>query len=306
MLITLKLLLQSGHYRESSDSIYNMIVTSFFVISGWIYSKYVLVLVLNVVMAGSNSENKFKEMSAEVKAFCDAKKVSQGLRNKIELFFKYKFQENYFNEEAIKQSTPASLSKEIMMHSCANLLLKVSLFREIPQLLLENIISCLRLEIYFCDDIIIEAGSTGDSMYFIAFGTAAIYSASGETMFIYAFFHVLLMYCSLKHVLDSGKRLGTVYDGAHFGEVSLLIKDQKRIASVVALDTCECYKLSQNDFHTVIEPHSKILRRMEQIALERIKIVTNPENVWNPMREKFTRCKIYRTRTVESPLICFD
>lgn len=180
MMITLKLVLQSGYGTETSDSIYNMMMTIVVMFVGWIYATYVLIVVSNVMMASANSENKFEEMSMELDAFCAAKRLSQTLTTKIKTFFKYKFQTAYFNENAIKQSTPANLSKEIMMHTCSNLVAKVQLFKEIPQLLLENIISCLKIEIYFPGDVIIKAGATGDAMFFIAFGTARIYSTSGE------------------------------------------------------------------------------------------------------------------------------
>lgn len=68
-----------------------------------------------------------------------------------------------------------------------------------------------------------------------------------------------------------GKHLQTICDGSHFGEISLLIKGQKRTATVKALEICEIYKLSQRDFQKVIEPHREIVNRMEHIAHERIK-----------------------------------
>ena len=180
MLITLKLLLQAGQCKEASNTVYSMSFSAFLIIAAWVYASYVLILISNVIMAGTNSENKFQEMSTEIEAFCDAKQVSQELREKIKMCYRHKYQQHYFNEEAIRQSTPANLSKEIIMHSCANLVDKVPLFKEISPLLLQNIISCLKFEIYFPNDVIIKEGSTGDSMYFIAFGTAAIYSAAGE------------------------------------------------------------------------------------------------------------------------------
>lgn len=180
MMITLKLALQSGYGTETSDSIYSMLMSTVLMFAGWIYSTYVLILISNVMMASANSENKFQEMSVELDAYCDAKRLSQPLKTKIKTFFKHKFQKAYFNEDAIRKSTPANLSKEIMMHACSHLVAKVQLFNEIPQLLLENIISCLTMEIYFPGDVIIKAGSTGDAMYFIAFGTAGIYSITGK------------------------------------------------------------------------------------------------------------------------------
>lgn len=252
MMITLKLVFQSGYGTETSDSIPNMLMTTFLMFSGSIYTTFVLILISNVILASANSENKYEEIFTEIGAFCDSKCLSSELTMKIKTVFKYKFKEQYFNEVAIKESTPANLSKEIKLHSCSHLVERVALFKDLPQLLLENIIRCLKLEIFFPNDVIVKAGAVGDAMFFIAFGTAAIYSPTGKLML-------------------------TVSDGAHIGEVSVLIRGQKRIATVIALEMCECYKLSQRDFRKVIEPHPDILHSLEQIALERIKLVRNHE-----------------------------
>lgn len=252
MIITLKLVLQSGYGTETSDSISNMLMTTFLMFAGWMYSTYVLVLISNVLLALANSENKYEEMSKELDVFCEDKCLSSELREKIKSFFKYKFKGHYFNEDAIKESTPANLSKEIKMHACSNLIEKVALFKDLPQQLLENIIKCLKFEIFFPNDIIIKAGTVGDAMFFIAFGTAGIFSSNGDLLL-------------------------TVCDGAHVGEISIVSKGQKRSATVVALEMCECYKLSQKDFRNVIEPYPDILHKLEQITLQRIKFIRSQE-----------------------------
>lgn len=181
VMITLKLMTQSGSGMDDSGSIRNMLMTSFFMLAGWIYATYVLIIVSNIMMATANSKTKFEAISREVDAFCEAKQLSPELTDKIQTFYKYKFKKRYFNEEAIKQSTATSLRKEIKMHSCAHLITKVQLFKDLPELLLENVISCLTMDIYFPNDIIIQAGVVGDSMFFIAFGTAGIYSIAGKS-----------------------------------------------------------------------------------------------------------------------------
>lgn len=266
MMVTLKLLLQSGYGEETSDSTINMLMTTFIMFAGWIYCGYVLILVSNVLMASDNSENKFEEMSREIDAFCEEKALTEKLTDRIKTFYKYKFKTHYFNENAIERSTPANLRKEIMMITCSSLVAKVSLFKEIPKILLENIINCLKLEIFFPDDVIIHANTIGDGMFFIAFGTAAIYSPSGSMKQI-------IIETVKQSVVENilGDRLGTLTDGAYFGEISLLIRGQKRIATIVALEMCEVYKLSQKDFRRVVEPHSQIIQRLEQMSLDRIK-----------------------------------
>ena len=243
-MVTLKIVLQSGYEEDMYESAPKMLLTLFIMVGGWIYTSYMLVLVSNVMMAAESSETKFETITRQVNAFCKSKQLSQKLTEKIKTFFNYKFQKNYFNEEAIQNSTSASLRKEITMHSCAHLIAKVQLFKDLPQNLIENIVLCLTMEIFFTNDIIIQADSMGDAMYFIAFGTAAVYA-------------------------QSGKLLSTVADGSHFGEISLL-KAQKRNATVKALEMCEVYKLSQKDFRNVIEPHPDLLQKMEIIALLRM------------------------------------
>lgn len=180
MLITLRTATQAGFGYETSDSIMIMLMSTFIMVGGWIYTTYVMVYIFNILVASAVSENKFEEMMREIEAFCESKNLSAPLHDRIKTFLKRKFQKHYFNEEAIKQSTPACLQKEIMMHKCSHLVARVPLFKDLPPLLLEKIISCLQFEIYFPDDVIIEANAVGDSMYFIAYGTAAIISITGR------------------------------------------------------------------------------------------------------------------------------
>lgn len=180
MLITLKLVLQSGYGEEMSRSIPDILMTTFLMFCGWIYSTYVFILISNVMVASASSESKFDEISKEIEAFGEAKNLSDELKSRIQTYIKYKYDENYFNEDAIELTTPENLRKEIMMHSCANLVAKVPLFRDLPPSVLVDIVSCLKLEIFFPQDVIIRHGTVGDSMYFIAFGTVAIYSPTGK------------------------------------------------------------------------------------------------------------------------------
>jgi hyperpolarization activated cyclic nucleotide-gated potassium channel 2 len=180
LLITLRLALQAGYGYETSNSILTMFMSTLIMIGGWIYSAYVMIIIFNIIVASSNSKDKFQELMKEVDIFCDVKELSSSLRDRIKTSLRRRFDGNYFNEEAIKQSTPECLRNEIMMHKCSNLVSRVPLFREIPSLLLRKIISCLQFQINFPGDVIIQANTVGDAMYFIAFGTAAVISASGE------------------------------------------------------------------------------------------------------------------------------
>lgn len=70
------------------------------------------------------------------------------------------------------------------LHACRKLVENVIFFRNLPLNLLVRIISCLRIEIFLVNDVIIRANTPGASMYFISTGTVAIYTKSGKEVCI--------------------------------------------------------------------------------------------------------------------------
>lgn len=58
--------------------------------------------------------------------------------------------------------------------------------------------------------------------------------------------------------------------GSHFGEVALLVQDQRRVASIIALEVCEVYRLDRRDFRTFITVHRELFEKIERIATERM------------------------------------
>lgn len=62
-------------------------------------------------------------------------------------------------------------------------------------------------------------------------------------------------------------------DGAHFGEVALVLENSKRIASVVAIEPCELYKLHRKHFKKAIMPYPELLEVIQRIAMERFESI---------------------------------
>jgi hypothetical protein len=247
MMVTLRIMLLSGYiYEEVASTTFTMLMTDFIMFAGWIYISYIFIEILNMIISSESSEMKFEMICHEIKAFCRSKTLSSELTNKIQNYVKLKYQNHYFNEQKIQCSVPIALRKEIMMLSCSHFLSKVTIFKNLPQLLLEQINMCLELEIFFPGDVIISAETVGEYMYFISYGTAQIISSKG------------VIYDRL-------------FDGDYFGEIELLTRGIKHIATVKAEEVCETYKLSRKDFRKVIEPHPEVLRNFEQIALQRLK-----------------------------------
>lgn len=70
------------------------------------------------------------------------------------------------------------------MHACKKLVENVSFFRNLPMNLLVRIISCLQIQVFLTNDVIIRAGTPGKCMYFISTGTVAVYTKSGKEVHV--------------------------------------------------------------------------------------------------------------------------
>ncbi|EGI60569.1 Potassium/sodium hyperpolarization-activated cyclic nucleotide-gated channel 4 [Acromyrmex echinatior] len=144
------------------------------------------------------------------------------------------------------------LREEIAFESCRRLIENVDIFKNLPRNILQSIVKRLKFELYLPNDVIIKAGTQGDCMYFLASGTVAVLTPTGKEV------------CHLN-------------DGAYFGEIALLVMDRRRVASVVAVEVCEVYRLDRKDFRHCIEVNSELFAEIERIATERIETTVRVE-----------------------------
>lgn len=63
-------------------------------------------------------------------------------------------------------------------------------------------------------------------------------------------------------------------DGAHFGEIALVMQDELRVASVIAVEVCELYRLDRKDFVKAIHPYPDLLDNIQRIAADRMEKTT--------------------------------
>lgn len=52
--------------------------------------------------------------------------------------------------------------------------------------------------------------------------------------------------------------------------MALLVPDQRRVASVIAIEVCEVYRLDRRDFRKCIAVHTELFAKIERIATERV------------------------------------
>ncbi|CAG9813020.1 unnamed protein product [Phaedon cochleariae] len=212
-----------------------------------LFCIYILAMIMEINTGRTSSAHKYDAMERQLKEYMRHKQLPTYMRTRILTYYEFKFQKRYFRESEILATISEQLRQEMNMHACKKLVENVIFFRNLPLNLLVRIISCLRIEVFLVNDVIIRANTPGASMYFISTGTVAIYTKSGKEV------------CHLE-------------DGAHFGEIALLIKDTFRIASVIAVEVSEIYRLDQKDFVKAINPYPDLLANIQHIAEERMEV----------------------------------
>ncbi|XP_011694095.1 PREDICTED: potassium/sodium hyperpolarization-activated cyclic nucleotide-gated channel 1-like [Wasmannia auropunctata] len=206
---------------------------------------WILIARVNQLYRSTNSSRiKYQDIMAQVKEYMKRRQLPYLTRDRIVDYYEFCFQHRYFYEVEILNTLSPQMRQEIGMHVCRKLVENVTFFSNLPLLLLTRIVALLKSEIFLPNDVIVRANQPGDCMYFIANGTVAIYTVSGKEV------------CHLE-------------DGAHFGEIALVMPDSRRVASVVAVDICELYRLDRADFARTIHPYPMLWEQIKKIAIER-------------------------------------
>jgi hyperpolarization activated cyclic nucleotide-gated potassium channel 2 len=132
-----------------------------------------------------------------------------------------------FNEAQILSDLNPILREAIVNHNCRELVDSVPFFSKADPEFVATLVRFLNFEMYLYNDEIIREGTIGKKMYFISRGTVRIVNNKAKS-----------------HLLS---------DGAFFGEISLILPNLRRVASVFADSYCYLYSLTVDDFNDVLE-----------------------------------------------------
>lgn len=100
------------------------------------------------------------------------------------------------------------------------------------------------MEVFLKEEVIIQSGTKGDRMYFIARGSVEI-------------------------VTDNDTVLNVLEKGSYFGEICLLTND-RRTATVRALTPCDLCTLNKKDFEELIIEFPEMKAIFESLAITRL------------------------------------
>nr|CAI5841130.1 unnamed protein product [Callosobruchus analis] len=241
--VTLVLLLVS-YGADPITEVIDAVIATFFICVGFCMQMYLYAQILQVWNKFASARNKNEDLFRQFKEYMKYKGLPMHLRERVFTFFNFRFHNEFANEAQINRLISENLRQEVLLHVTKVHIQRVELFSTLPEEVLQRVVAKLRSEIYLPDDIVVEAGTTGNCMFFIHFGTVAIYTRTGREI------------CHLQ-------------DGAHFGEIALVF-NETRIATVVAVTACELFKLKRTDFFEVIEPYPEQKQKIIHMALERL------------------------------------
>ncbi|EFN64815.1 Potassium/sodium hyperpolarization-activated cyclic nucleotide-gated channel 4 [Camponotus floridanus] len=206
---------------------------------------WILIVRVRQLYKGANSSKiKYQDIMAQLKQHMKHRQLPHATQHRIITYYEFCFQQRYFRETEILNTLSIYMRQEISMHACRKLVENVAFFNNLPLSLLARIVALLKSEIFLTNDVIVRANQPGDCMYFIASGTVAIYTSTGKEI------------CHLE-------------DGAYFGEIALIMPDERRVASVVAIEICELYRLDRADFARTIHPYPMLWEQIKKIAVKR-------------------------------------
>ncbi|KAL0125909.1 hypothetical protein PUN28_004760 [Cardiocondyla obscurior] len=222
----------------------DLTLTIFLNLWGSIFILLLIARVSRLYKSVNSSRIKYQDVMVEVKRYMECRQLPYATQQRIVSYYEYCFRYRYFDEFKILSTLSPHMRQEIDMHVCRKVVENVTFFNNLPFSLLTRIVALIKSEIFLTNDVIVRANTPGDCMYFIASGTVAIYTGSGKEV------------CHLE-------------DGAYFGEIALVMPDERRVASVVAVEICELYRLNRADFARTIHPYPMLWEQIKKVAVER-------------------------------------
>ncbi|XP_028026286.1 potassium/sodium hyperpolarization-activated cyclic nucleotide-gated channel 3-like [Bombyx mandarina] len=249
-----------------------LIVHAFIILFSTVFMVYILVFLLKVYMTLFSSTIRYNELMNQVKEYMRHKQFPVPLQKRVKTFYSQLYQKRYYKEESVLECLSEELRNEITLHTCRVLVDKVTLFKDVPASAVGSVLGCLKPEVYLPNDPVLRAGDDGNCMYFIDYGTVAIYSLKGVEV------------CHLE-------------DGAHFGEVALLMRDSKRLVTVVAVEITQLYRLDDIDFRQYVLTNQILFERIQTLASQRMHEAVLVDRQFQRDREKFNEKPIEFSET---------
>lgn len=255
---------------------------------GSVFYAIMISNISSIIFSMNMASRLYQEKTQQLNEYMRSKRLPPPLRDRVRDYFALRYSEGkIFNEEAIMKDLSPSLRRDIMIFTSRELFLKVPFFRDCTgNGFISSLATSLTPMVAFQDDIIIEEGTTGDSMFFISSGKILIYVEE----FTKEDTPIPNSNSSSKRVPKPRGNSSTVSEddswlapklvpiasisaGSFFGEVSLVLP-VRRTASAKATAVSILYMLDRDALLTALKDFPDIFSRLRDIATSRVRRVT--------------------------------
>jgi hypothetical protein len=200
--------------KENFDDYYVLFIT----VIGRIGLSVTLAYIYQLIKGMRDSQLRFRGLKVELSKYSQYNHLPEATRAKLKRNYEFVFLKRYFNEKEILEASSTLLRQQILIHNTRHLVENSPFFQRLPSYLIMRIISALSVELFSVNDVILNFGEIGKSIYFITSGSVALFTPGGWEL------------CHLS-------------DGDYFGETTLVSGNvEHQHMKVVALEMTECYK----------------------------------------------------------------
>ncbi|KAJ3297048.1 hypothetical protein HDU79_004891 [Rhizoclosmatium sp. JEL0117] len=223
----------------------------FFIFAGAGLYAVLVGYISSAAISVDNSGRVYNQKMEELKDYIKWRQLNTETKEKLISYYETKYRGKYFEEDTLLGDMNEALRTEVSLHNTLDLITKVPfLRREVgdgrDDIFYARVASVLHIRYYIPGDCVTKEGDSGTDMFFILSGKLDI--------------------------LIGGEVRKSLYDGAYFGEVALINK-VLRTATVQAKMPSVLYRLTYQDFHTVINEFADIKIRVSELAFEREKLL---------------------------------
>lgn len=201
-------------------NVYDKVFLSFMCTFGCIIRCFLFVKLLEKLKCMQYHRYKSEEIMNQIHKYVRHKKLPPKIHDKFKKFYDFYYRGSYFPEEKIEACVSEQLKQDILMHNTRILTERVSFFSNLSSSVFQSIVSRLHREVVLEGEVVVACGEVGDAMYFIASGSLAMFSPSGI-------------------------EIGHLSDGQFFGAATLVLDNDRRVITCVALETCELYRYGE-------------------------------------------------------------
>jgi len=214
---------------------------------------------MSALVIKSNVTEQINDSMRSTLAIMEHYSMPQSLQQEVLSFQYHSLQQNAASGLAnTLQRLPQQMQREVGLYVKVDLVTNVPMFKELSGDCRLAVANCLEQSFAEPQDFIIRFGTEGNEMFFMMHGFADVIVPMPGTE-------------PEQHLQkgEQGNIVATIRRGDYFGEVALLMNENKRTASIQALTYCNLFRLHRQDFTQLYAQFDELNHRMTAEARRR-------------------------------------